>query len=227
MMVFPEGLALKACCPERAPTLHVAVVSAIAAHLPWTLNNAVAPAGFWLRGLPQQKIGSVIRSLVAEPTEADPDYSPPPLDKRIARLAQAVPPFNIFVCAPSTLASFITPDVSGHARQSRARPGRTAHARRNGVSHMRDAATRLQVLPWQPGRALRGDWRAPGARAAGACSGARLAGLHRRLPLLPHRRAQGEQGPPFMTNYTPAPAFACRWVVKLSQGLPSRHCETA
>ena len=112
MMVFPEGLALKACCPERAPTLHVAVVSAIAAHLPWTLNNAVAPAGFWLRGLPQQKIGSVIRSLVAEPTEADPDYSPPPLDKRIARLAQAVPPFNIFVCAPSTLASFKTPDVS-------------------------------------------------------------------------------------------------------------------
>ncbi|BDA40694.1 probable altered inheritance of mitochondria protein 32 [Coccomyxa sp. Obi] len=56
------------------------------------------PAGVWLKGLPIKNIDHVVSSLVAEPTEDDPEFSPPMLNKKIARLARHAPPLGIFVC---------------------------------------------------------------------------------------------------------------------------------
>ena len=54
-------------------------------------------AGVWLKGLPIKSIDHVVSSLVAEPTEDDPEFSPPMLNKKIARLARHAPPLGIFV----------------------------------------------------------------------------------------------------------------------------------
>ena len=54
-------------------------------------------AGVWFKGLPIKSIDHVVASLVAEPTEDDPDFSPPMLNKKIARLVRHVPPLGLFV----------------------------------------------------------------------------------------------------------------------------------
>ncbi len=68
-------------------------------------------AGVWFKGLPIKSIDHVVASLVAEPTEDDPDFSPPMLNKKIARLVRHVPPLGLFVYGAMLSFPLIPPPV--------------------------------------------------------------------------------------------------------------------
>ena len=53
----------------------------------------------WFEGLPQDKVGRVLQAILPEPTEAEPGFRPPQLDKKLERLAHPAPPLTLFVCA--------------------------------------------------------------------------------------------------------------------------------
>lgn len=65
-----------------------------------------------MKGLPIKSIDHVVSSLVAEPTDDDPEFSPPMLNKNIARLARHAPPLGIFVYgAELSLLCFVLVDL--------------------------------------------------------------------------------------------------------------------
>ena len=73
-------------------------------------------AGVWLRALPVKSIDHVVASLVAEPTEEDPEFSPPLLNKKIARLVRHAPPLGLFVYAAELGVALMLPSCLSAAR---------------------------------------------------------------------------------------------------------------
>jgi len=51
----------------------------------------------WLEGLDQEAIPSVVAAAVSHPTEEDPDYKPPELNKRVQSIAFSTPSLSLFV----------------------------------------------------------------------------------------------------------------------------------
>ena len=63
--------------------------------------------GMWFEGLPQDKVGRVLQTLLPEPTDAEPGFRAPQLDKKLERLVHPTPPLTLFVCA-STRTPFVS-----------------------------------------------------------------------------------------------------------------------
>ena len=85
-------------------------------------------AGVWLRALPVKSIDHVVASLVAEPTEEDPEFSPPLLNKKTARLVRHAPPLGLFVYAAELGIALMLPSCLSAAR-IRTRRGHVTNSR--------------------------------------------------------------------------------------------------
>ncbi len=55
------------------------------------------PAGMWVKGLDQEALPGVIAAVVAQPTDENPEFKPPPLKKSVQSAARSTPPLSLFV----------------------------------------------------------------------------------------------------------------------------------
>lgn len=55
------------------------------------------PAGMWVKGLDQEALPGVIAAVVSQPTDDNPDFTPPPLKKSVQSAARSTPPLSLFV----------------------------------------------------------------------------------------------------------------------------------
>ncbi|CAL5225505.1 g8334 [Coccomyxa viridis] len=65
---------------------------------PGKCDAMLFPSGMWVKGLDQEALPGVIAAVVSQPTDDNPDFTPPPLKKSVQSAARSTPPLSLFVC---------------------------------------------------------------------------------------------------------------------------------